>query len=215
MIISKINYVYWIHLEEHKNPYVEGYIGISINPNKRFKTHSNKRYMDNYNLYHAITKLGAKLTILHIYNLREDALNKEEEYRPVEKIGWNIIPGGISPPSRKGLSGPDHTGLKHSNETKILMSEQRKGNKVFTNGIIEIRAKICPEGFYPGKKPTRKKNKKITNTSKMGKGTCISIHTPYGIFSSISEASKQLNISWDKISYRIYKPKFKDWYVEK
>ena len=42
-------------------------------------------------------------------------------------------------------------GKHHSEETKKKMSEARKGKRWFNNGIINIRAKECPEGFVPGR----------------------------------------------------------------
>ena len=36
------------------------------------------------------------------------------------------------------------------------------------------------------------------------------ISTPYGTFETITEASKKLNISWDKVSYRIKSKKYID-----
>ena len=38
------------------------------------------------------------------------------------------------------------------------------------------------------------------------------ISTPYGTFETITEASKKLNISWDKVSYRIKSKKYIEWY---
>ena len=41
--------VYWIHNEEHTDPYTQGYIGISSNVSKRLQQH-NKWHCENKNL---------------------------------------------------------------------------------------------------------------------------------------------------------------------
>lgn len=41
-------------------------------------------------------------------------------------------------------------GREQSDEIKNRISEGMKGKKRFTNGIIEVRALTCPEGFVPG-----------------------------------------------------------------
>lgn len=48
-----------------------------------------------------------------------------------------------------------HMGKSHSEETKRKISEANKDMKFFNNGVINKRAKECPEGFVPGrlKKP--------------------------------------------------------------
>ena len=46
----------------------------------------------------------------------------------------------------------------HSEEHKRKLSEARKGLKLYTNGVINVFAKECPEGFYPGRIPRRKKS---------------------------------------------------------
>lgn len=147
-------YLYWIHYDQHSDPFSEGYIGISSQPNTRFRYHSNKNTSDNSILFRAICK-GAKQTILCEYNTPEEALQAEIKYRPTEKIGWNIIPGGISPPSRKGsknkkLSEYNATKIV-SQETKLKMSAQGKGRRWYTDGQVNTKAFDCPPGFKLGR----------------------------------------------------------------
>ena len=50
------------------------------------------------------------------------------------------------------------TGLKFSTEQRQRMSESRKGKKNgsfgkhwFTNGLVNVKCEVCPEGFKPGR----------------------------------------------------------------
>ena len=33
-------FVYWLHLPEHKDPFTEGYVGVSCNPKTRMRVHT-------------------------------------------------------------------------------------------------------------------------------------------------------------------------------
>ena len=52
--------------------------------------------------------------------------------------------------SKKGEKNPLY-GKHISAETRIKMSKSHKGKYWFNNGIKNVREKICPEGFVPGK----------------------------------------------------------------
>ncbi len=153
-------YLYWIHYPEHTDPMTQGYIGVTVNPTKRLKTHSTGK---NKRLAYGIAN-GATMTILSEYTVRDDALTEERRMRPEETIGWNLVEGGGDPPNslwNKGFKGrhPNHdtSGLEkgwgwnrgtkgvmkawnkgltgahtHSEETKKKMSESHKGI-VFTD----------------------------------------------------------------------------------
>ena len=198
-------YVYWIHNINHTNPYTEGYIGISTKPINRFKYHSNLKCADNYPLYEAIKK-GAVQTILHEFKTREEALEREIEYRPKEKIGWNIIPGGTDVPSRKGKPSPmGMLGKTHKEESNQKRSCSMKVLKWWNNGLIQVRLENCPEGYLPGRlKTLSRKSPKHTSVSS------TKVKTPLGEFNSITEAAKTLGLSWDKVNSRI-KSKNKKW----
>lgn len=147
-------YLYWIHYPEHTDPFTEGYVGISCKPKVRFNYHSNENCSDNSILFRAICK-GAKQTILAEFTTNEEALQEEIRYRPSEKIGWNIIAGGISPPSRRGSSNPklsEYNATKVVSEsTKAKMSARGKGRKWYTNGVSSTKAFECPDGYYLGR----------------------------------------------------------------
>lgn len=164
-IIDKPAVVYWIHYSNHNNPYLEGYVGISTQLQKRIKAHSKSKHIGNK------LQNGATITILHeCISLHEAALI-EKNYRPDENIGWNICEGGGFPPSREGkvplnnkLIGDNRTvaqkeaSLKHSEymKGKSPWNKNKKGlqqawNKGISNPLmIEIAntIHICP---YCGK----------------------------------------------------------------
>ena len=153
-------YLYWIHYAEHTDPMSQGYIGVTVNPPKRLKTHSTGK---NKRLAYGIAN-GATMTILSEYTVRDDALTEERRMRPEKTIGWNLVEGGGDPPKdawNRGLKGRQRnhntTGLEkgrgwnrgtkgvmkawnkgvtgvvtHSEETKQKMSESHKG-LVFTD----------------------------------------------------------------------------------
>ena len=165
-----ITYIYWIHYPHHNDPLTQGYIGISINPRRRYAYHSDLNCTDNLIVTRAIKK-GAIQTILHEFNSREEAYLTEVYYRPTERIGWNIIPGGVAPPSQKGLK---NRFVSQSNKTRIVsettrtkMSRKRIGTSWFNNGIVNKRCGSPPEGFVPGRLPFTRA--KIKDTSKMGR----------------------------------------------
>jgi predicted GIY-YIG superfamily endonuclease len=92
-----MEYVYWIKRKEFNDPYTEGYIGISNNPIKRFVNHKTRN--DNPHLKRALEIYNdIEIIILHECNTREEVVALEKLYRPDKHQGWNIIPGGDTPP---------------------------------------------------------------------------------------------------------------------
>ncbi len=92
-------YLYWIKDLSHNNPLTEGYIGISADPHERFDTHQKAQsYVGN-----CIRKYTTELQILEQRNSLDEILELENEYRPKQRIGWNIAPGGQCPPADKSI----------------------------------------------------------------------------------------------------------------
>ena len=128
--------VYWIHLEEHDDPSKHGYIGVTCNLLRRLKEHRVKK--ENSILTNVYKKhKNVKIDIL-FEGEYEYCFEVEKQYRPKNKIGWNINLGGLKPPNVKGIKRSLETkekmslnnvgfrGKKHSDETKKKMSFTHK-----------------------------------------------------------------------------------------
>lgn len=87
--------VYWIRLEEHTDPLVQGYIGITSNLKERIRAHrKNKRKTV---LTSVAKKYGWENLITEsLYENLDQlaALSIEQTLRPTMRIGWNCQRGG-------------------------------------------------------------------------------------------------------------------------
>jgi len=88
-------YVYWIRGSTHSEVLTEGYVGISVDPYKRFVEHKNskaKYYNKDFK-----QNLGEGLCTLELlfYGSVRECFDLENELRPFSNIGWNISPGGL------------------------------------------------------------------------------------------------------------------------
>ena len=207
-----MQFLYWIRYDHHTDPYTEGYIGVSSQPEYRLKQHTAGHQNENPKLCQAIAK-GAEMEILDTFESREDVLVEEKRYRPTEMIGWNIIPGGAQPPSQKGkVFGPGHgmTGHKHTDEWKRWQSARVKELKWYNNGTENVRAKECPDGFVEGRMPYKSYNLSEEGKRNLGKAG-RKVITPDGMFDTIRQAAEEHNMSWNAIKNRCEKDKYKDW----
>jgi len=124
--------VYWIKYPEHNDPQSEGYIGITSQTiEKRFDNH--KHNTKNHYLRNRCRQEKVDIVCLHEGLNQQEARKIEEQYRPIENIGWNINKGGDLPPSRKGKSSPKSllTGENRTEKQKagtIRRSKKIKGN---------------------------------------------------------------------------------------
>lgn len=84
-------YIYWIHHESQSDPKTEGYIGVTNNPDARFRKHRNSK--ENNFVKGNIAK-GATMSILHEVSSYDEAYNIERDYRP-DIRGWNLAAGGL------------------------------------------------------------------------------------------------------------------------
>lgn len=122
--------VYWLHLKNHTRVDREGYIGVTTNIDARleyhFRTlrhasHCNPRLQAAYNKYR-----DEIVSSLLFDGLMEECVALEKKLRPDKEIGWNLLEGGGFPPMQKNIPW-------------------------FTNGITNIKAAECPDGFWRGK----------------------------------------------------------------
>jgi len=139
MTIAK---VYWIRLPEHTDISTQGYVGVSINPKKRFSTHKNEcisKKHANPHLIYAFEKYGAESMLLEEYflGLKEECYQKEAELRPTTNIGWNIAPGGHRGPGWvKGRSGGGNGGRAPLKQQRTRpLCENCKVTLAKSNGI--------------------------------------------------------------------------------
>lgn len=124
--------VYWIHAKEHTDITSQGYIGVTINTQRRLLEHSKRK--SNRHLTFAIEKYGWDNLVKDILVVAEKdyCLDVEKQLRPIDGIGWNTIAGGGLPPvlfgSRPELCGrtPWNKGKKLSEETRKKISEAVK-----------------------------------------------------------------------------------------
>lgn len=130
---SKPAVVYWIHFDEHKDPYTEGYVGVTVDLKQRIFGHKSqtKRLLDKL-------MSGAKVSILQECESLDIALDVERKYRPTTLIGWNINKGGRCPPqgyknyASQKLKGKDRT-IKQKRASEEL-SKKLKGRAPANKG---------------------------------------------------------------------------------
>jgi hypothetical protein len=137
-------YVYWLHRPEHTDPFTEGYIGVSIQPLKRFYQHKKQYYM-NPHLAHVFKKHNDIMQSILLVGPEDYCYEIEAKMRPCENIAWNIAMGGNRPihnvphsleakakmslakvEAYKGVNNPFY-GKKHSEATKQRISQFRIG----------------------------------------------------------------------------------------
>lgn len=112
-----MTHLYWVHLP-NQNIKTEGYIGISIEPIRRWKNYK-KRSTNCTHFKNAIEKYSDTLVWEIIFSGSEEGASQLEEYfRPTPGIGWNIAQGG-----RKSTM----LNRTHSEETRTKMSKAGKG----------------------------------------------------------------------------------------
>lgn len=101
---KRMAYVYHICRSKDKYDVSKGYIGVSIKPSVRMKTHRNKVRHQNPHLYNAMNKYDDTIIYALIYSTEKACYALEKSLRPRRNMGWNIAIGGSSPPSPKGTS---------------------------------------------------------------------------------------------------------------
>ncbi len=124
--------VYWLHLNVHKDPVVDGYVGITKQTHKyKGRTASHLRFLkngshNNPKLQNAFNKYKEIQTTILLEGDKKECILYERKLRPVANVAWNIMEGGNIPPSQVG---------KHW----------------FTNGSMNRLTFDCPVGFHAGR----------------------------------------------------------------
>lgn len=131
--------VYWIHENNHSDPYTEGYVGVTNDLPRRLSHHRTQG--QNPIVRNKIDK--SEVSVLRDGLDCESALQIEHEYRPNPNIGWNINEGGSMPPSQKGRSYEKQTlvgcertekqkqaSIEHSKRMKARAEEMRLSDRL-------------------------------------------------------------------------------------
>lgn len=96
--MDDICYVYWLHRPCHSDMMSEGYIGISINPDKRFKSHikeAGRSSSKQHALYNAMRKYDDFIFTIICKSDKEYCYELERKLRPTKNIGLNHAAGGL------------------------------------------------------------------------------------------------------------------------
>ena len=91
---------------------------------------------DHNNLHNQIKFRGKKHTIEHNQHIKDNHKGFEGKHHSDEA---------------KAKIGKASKGRTLSEEARKKISESKKGSYFFNNGVKNIRAKTCPEGFVPGR----------------------------------------------------------------
>lgn len=160
-------HLYWIAPVNSTCPKTEGYIGISNNPEKRFRAHTTdiaevgSKVIRAYVAEHGISSVQHK--ILDSFNTLEEAREAERSYRPNAYIGWNVKTGG-------GIS-PDCTDRILSDESKEKIRQSNittKSTRTYTNKFKGTTGRYTEEqrkhigSFHKGKTISEEHRKAIS-----------------------------------------------------
>ena len=159
-------YVYWLHTESQTDYYNDGYIGVSIDHEKRFKDHiymlENDRH-ENIHLTRAFKKYDKKIVKSVLFEGGEsECYSYESELRSDKNIGWNIAEGGSSPP--KMFNNTWNIGRKISDDTRKKLCET---SHFKTYNLSEEHRKIA--SLTMKGKPKSDEQKKKQSESMTGK----------------------------------------------
>lgn len=169
--------IYWLHLEEHSDPFNEGYIGYSGNVTQRLRNH--KRNKSNKLIVENIAECVC--TILNENLDLDDARNIEIIYRPAENIGWNIDRGGkgrVSGPKKKKVRRYLHK-LQGANRTYKQQaasadhSIRMKGKTPWNKGLVGVQLGINKGKVRPHLREMANLIRTCPYCNKSGKGSSM------------------------------------------
>lgn len=115
----------------------QGYVGISIDPVRRWKEHQELRYT--YPIQKAIKKYGDKVfyRIIAVFDTENEALWQEYTLRPFPRIGWNILRGGTKCPSSNGHSKETMAKIAIANSKRVYKEETRQKQSLIAKARVK------------------------------------------------------------------------------
>ena len=153
--------VYWIRHKDHADIFNQGYVGVSVDAEKRFNQHLKRT--QNAHLKNAIAKYGWDNLTKEVVLIADNkyCLEIEQKLRPTKEIGWNLVNGGGKPPVNRWNKGKklsvkhcanlsiSHTGITQSDATKQKRNEKLVGYK--------HKTVVCPHCNTAGGETTMKR----------------------------------------------------------
>jgi predicted GIY-YIG superfamily endonuclease len=188
-----LTFVYWIRKPEHTDKYTQGYVGVTNNPERRWKEHTQQARLNthcNSYLENVICKYQENLVYEIIYLGEKIACYKlEKTLRPAPSIGWNLMSGGIM-----GKMTEEKRIL--TDEQKLAIRWKRHKNK---NGDISKADFIDLEATKRKEIPPSKNNRKV-------------FHIPtYTEYPTILDAAKDYSMGEFKILEHCENPNSQLW----
>jgi hypothetical protein len=165
--------VYWIRHPDHTDIFSQGYVGVSMDAEKRFGQHY--KHTQNRHLKFAIQKYGWDNLVKQQVLVADEAycLDIEQKIRPTNAIGWNCAIGGGKPPPSYGhkrlVGNTLNVGRKHSVEARQKRSDlnrERLQNPIAYEKFA--KARVGMEPWNKGKKTSLETIEKI-RLSHLGK----------------------------------------------
>lgn len=127
--------VYWIHHPEHKDIFSQGYVGVSNNAEKRWDFHRGSA--TNAHLRSAVKKYGWNNLIKRVVLIADKnyCFDIEKKLRPAENTGWNIAPGGGTPPGHI-MRGDEHPARRPENRGRYKGGNNPTAIKIRFSGVL-------------------------------------------------------------------------------
>lgn len=148
--------VYWIKNKTFNNIFEEGYVGVSLEFEKRIKTHKYRVNNNKHGNFNLIENFSNDIEVeIVLVGDEEYCFEIEKKLRPFSNIGWNINSGGFKPPSQLGKkrlrdygkTWSPMLGKKHSEESRKKISEAQKGKARWTEEQ-KIEMSLSRKGKY-------------------------------------------------------------------